>query len=80
MYSRLANLAPDWLLAPKAFRELNRYIDALIDKTLAHPANQGEDWKSDKELNLVEDLVKQHPNDRMVSALCAPWGMSKGPR
>lgn len=74
MCSRLANLVPDWLLAPKAFRDLNKYIDALIDKTLAHPANQGEEWKSDRELNLVEDLVKQHPNDRMVSAWCASGG------
>lgn len=80
MCSRLANLAPDWLLAPKAFRELNRYIDALIDKALAHPANQGEEWKSDKELNLVEDLVKQHPGNRMVSVLCVSWDTSKGPR
>lgn len=65
-FSHLAKFAPDWLIAPKAHKELTRYMNELIDKTLAHPANQGEAWKAKKELNLVEDLLVQHPNDRLV--------------
>jgi len=63
-YRRLANLFPDWLFVPKAHRDLTRYIDDLIEKTLALPINNQADSKTEKEFNLVEDLVATHPNDR----------------
>ncbi|KAK7913920.1 hypothetical protein PG985_011623 [Apiospora marii] len=64
LFGRLANLFPDWLFAPKAYRDLTRYIDDLIEKTLALPVNNQTDSKTEKEFNLVEDLVATHPNDR----------------
>ena len=64
LFGRLANLFPDWLFAPKAYRELTRYINDLIEKTLALPINNQTDLKTEKEFNLVEDLVATHPNDR----------------
>jgi hypothetical protein len=64
IYRRLANLFPDWLFVPRAYRELTRYINDLINKTLALPINNQTDWKTKKEFNLVEDLVATHPNDR----------------
>ncbi|KAH7552601.1 hypothetical protein BM1_08552 [Bipolaris maydis] len=64
LFGRLANLFPDWLFVPRAYRELTRYINDLIDKTLALPINNQTDWKTKKEFNLVEDLVTTHPNDR----------------
>ena len=63
-YRRLARLFPDWLFAPRAYRDLTRYIDNLIEKTLALPINNQADSKTQKEFNLVEDLVATHPNDR----------------
>lgn len=63
-YRRLANLFPDWLFVPGAYRDLTRYIDDLIEKTLALPINNQSDSKTEKEYNLVEDLVATHPNDR----------------
>jgi len=63
-YRRLANLFPDWLFAPRAYRDLTRFIDDLIEKTLALPINNQADSKTKKEFNLVEDLVATHPNDR----------------
>lgn len=65
---RLATLFPDWLFVPQACRDLTRYIDRLIEKTLALPCNQAES-KTEKEFNLVEDLVATHPNDRYVSTI-----------
>ncbi|KAK8121768.1 cytochrome P450, partial [Apiospora sp. TS-2023a] len=64
LFGRLANLFPDWLFAPKAYRDLTRFIDDLIEKTLALPVNNQTDSKTEKEFNLVEDLVATHPNDR----------------
>ncbi|KAI4646705.1 hypothetical protein J4E93_004928 [Alternaria ventricosa] len=64
LFGRLANLFPDWLFAPRAYRDLTRYIDDLIEKTLALPVNNQTDVKTEKEFNLVEDLVSTHPNDR----------------
>jgi cytochrome P450 len=64
LFGRLANLFPDWLFAPRAYRELTRYINDLIEKTLALPINNQTDSKTEKEFNLVEDLVTTHPNDR----------------
>ncbi|KAL6150289.1 hypothetical protein ACJQWK_00380 [Exserohilum turcicum] len=64
LFGRLANLFPDWLFVPGAYRDLTRYIDDLIEKTLALPINNQSDSKTEKEYNLVEDLVATHPNDR----------------
>ncbi|RAR15275.1 cytochrome P450 [Stemphylium lycopersici] len=64
LFGRLANLFPDWLFAPRAYRDLTSYINNLIEKTLALPINNQTDAKTQKEFNLVEDLVSTHPNDR----------------
>lgn len=64
LFRRLANLFPDWLFAPRAYRDLTSYINNLIEKTLALPINNQTDAKTQKEFNLVEDLVSTHPNDR----------------
>ncbi|KAK6854003.1 cytochrome P450 [Apiospora arundinis] len=64
LFGKLANLFPDWLFAPTAYRDLTRFIDDLIEKTLALPVNNQTDSKTEKEFNLVEDLVATHPNDR----------------
>lgn len=62
-YRRLAMFFPDWIFARKAYNNLTRYIDNLIEKTLALPCNQANS-KTEEEFNLVEDLVATHPNDR----------------
>ncbi|KAI1675966.1 cytochrome p450 [Pyrenophora tritici-repentis] len=64
LFGRLANLFPDWLFVPKAYRDLTKYVNDLIDKTLALPINNQTNSKAKKEFNLVEDLVTTHPNDR----------------
>ncbi|RMZ70660.1 cytochrome p450 [Pyrenophora seminiperda CCB06] len=64
LFGRLANLFPDWIFARSAYSELTRYINNLIEKTLALPINNQTDSKTVKEFNLVEDLVATHPNDR----------------
>ncbi|KAJ4420805.1 hypothetical protein N0V82_004100 [Gnomoniopsis sp. IMI 355080] len=68
LFGGLANLFPDWLFVPKAYRDLTRYIDGLIERTLALPCNQAES-KIEEEFNLVEDLVATHPNDRYLRKL-----------
>lgn len=64
LFRRLANLFPVWLFAPPAYRDLTRYIDDLIEKTLALPINNQIEAKTEKEFNLVEDLIVAHRNDR----------------
>ncbi|KAH8754370.1 cytochrome P450, partial [Diaporthe sp. PMI_573] len=75
LFGRLGMLVPDWLLAPEAFRELNGYMDRLIDKTLSIPREHVKP-KSRTEFNLMEDLAfqkcsRKYVKDQIIAILMA---------
>jgi hypothetical protein len=65
-FRHFAKLFPDWLIAPAASRELERYIGGLIDKTLSLPK---EDLKlKDPSIRtLMEELAIEQPERKVTS-------------
>ncbi|KAF2195933.1 cytochrome P450 [Zopfia rhizophila CBS 207.26] len=74
-FGRLALLFPDWLIAPHATKELARYMDSRVDKTLSLPRAKLLQ-KAENEITLMEALALLQPNkkyikDQLISVLLA---------
>jgi hypothetical protein len=63
-YRRIALLFPDWLLAPSATRNLKKYMDTVVDKTLSLSDDELRN-KAEKEMTLMEALAIKKPQRKV---------------